>query len=138
MFFSIKTPVYAQQHVSECKWTGFFMAGPKDNPLWRFGRDFFYKYWEENDVLITYLLIDYVIALAYRNFESIHNIIDEGTLYTDQLWTLISKLNEPFNDTDFCKITTALPFHKLSYKRKLIEYENGYLTNYGKIIENFK
>lgn len=120
--------------VSKGAWCGFCIGGT-DITLYNFCYDFFVKYWKENDKLIDYYLIDYVIKLAYNNLEFVKNQIDQNEYNNSNIFKLESIINESYDENMFKELTKENHIHKLSYKIKINEDYNNF---YYKVIKKCK
>ncbi len=136
-FFTIK---YVEQSdkIVNSRWTGFFLYSKKGYNLFKFMNDFFLNYWEKNDYLIEYLLIDFVIALFYEKNEEFRKDLDSIPVNNSHIWCLLRELNKPFIEDDWNKFTIDTKFFKLSYKTSinkgnLMESLNGNKTYWGHI-----
>lgn len=58
---------FESKYVPRGKWRGFFMQARKGYPVFCFMRDFFNEYWINENKLINFFLIDYVLEIAYKN-----------------------------------------------------------------------
>ena len=84
--------------------------------------------------MIDYLLTDYFIELlTIKNtwFNALINKLPENREY----YSLITKLNDEYNNTIYSGIMKASPIQKLTYKGTLKQFNRaGKLTNYGYLI----
>lgn len=81
--------------------------------------------------VFDYLCIDYAIAIAYDNIESIKQDIDEGAIYLPDLYLLQNNLNAPITAELKHHISTYA-FSKLSWKCETKDTdENGNQTVYS-------
>ncbi len=123
-FYTIKHNLYADYHVCQGKWSGFFIAMSKENPLAKFCRDFFFEYWKKYDSLICYLLIDDIISLAYTHFKWAKKLIDDVPVNNRNVFELQSKLNNEYNTDTLDELEKNTFVFKLSYKMH-ITVNNG-------------
>ncbi|MDH6356776.1 capsular polysaccharide synthesis protein [Parabacteroides sp. PF5-9] len=122
-FFSIKHKKKGV-HVSDYRWTSFLLYGEKENLLCYFLRLFFFTYWERECKLITYLMIDYVISIAYDAIPAITKMIDDvpfNNLHHNDLRYLL-KTNEAYNTLLFQELCSETYLHKLTWKRAFEKY----------------
>jgi hypothetical protein len=120
------------------RWTGFLLAGTKQSPLFDFMKNIFYSYWKNQNDLIDYLFIDYVLAIACDKFPSINTMINNVPLDTsDNIHELENNLNSVYSDEIF-KIYTERNFHKLTWKKDFYSYtDNNSLTIYGYLLKTY-
>ena len=86
--FSCKGRTGPGDFYSEYRWTAFCFAGHRGNVTFRFLQAAFDAYWKENPVSIDYLLVDYLICLAYRKNPTAHRLLEElpeNNLHRDDL-----------------------------------------------------
>lgn len=135
-FFTLKT-FNSSEYITLRRWTGFFIGDEKKSILFDFLAEAFRYYWEKENSLIVYLLIDYLIAIAYDNFPQVKNKIDCCSISNINLWELLNNLNEEYKQENWNRITKDTCFFKLSYKSEfnggpLLEMTDAEsLTNYG-------
>lgn len=86
--FSCKGRTGPANFYSDYRWTAFCFAGHRGNVTFRFLQAAFDAYWKENPVSIDYLLVDYLICLAYRKNPTVHKLMEElpeNNLHRDDL-----------------------------------------------------
>lgn len=105
--------------VTEGKWTGFFMGGSADEPLFQFMNSFFLCYWKANSELIDYFLIDYVLRYAYEHrIGSLWNWTKAQTGKDNpKLFDLASLMVKEFDLTVWERLTSDTCVFKLSWKK---------------------
>lgn len=137
-FYTAKKVNFDLLFYSKSRWCSYFLSGSKYFPLFAFARDCFFRYWSQSNVLIDYLLIDYVIGIAYNNFPEIREVFDSIPDNNKERGILMEKINEPYSEKLFQKLSDGETFiSKLSWrygnpKRFTI---NGKTSNYGYLIE---
>lgn len=103
-------------NVSRGRWTGFFIGGPADNPLFRFMDSFFAIYWKTNVELIDYFLIDYALNYAWkRNIGGFHEACIRNEGNQPHLFDL--HLNQSLNSCQWRNLIASTIVFKLSYKK---------------------
>lgn len=121
---------------SNSKWCGWGIGTNKINhPYFVFVSELLYLYWEKEDYLIDYLLIDYLLLLGYLTIPCVKQSIDELPEMNprrNKLWFL---LNTPYDAKQYAEITQNNWLFKLSYKSVLLKYINGQKTYYGQLEE---
>lgn len=115
--FTIKCHEHSE-YLTLKRWTGFLFADQKHSELFGFMSEAFNYYWMREDVLIAYLLIDYIIAIAYNNFSSIREKIDSIPVSNLRLWDMLHNMNQPYDKVVWESIASETVFLKLSYKNK--------------------
>ncbi len=121
--------------VSRGRWCGYFIGG-NNVKLYKFVSDFFSEYWKNENKLIDYLLIDYIIYIAYQNIEDIRYMIDNNEINNKKIYILNKIRNKKYNEKFAKKLLDVNSVHKLNYKKYLdTDKENTY---YAKIIKRKK
>lgn len=105
-------------NVSLGRWTGFFLGSRAGGELARFADAFFARYWEENDQLVDYFLIDYALSYAYdRDIGSFASSCSAARGRQPGLFDLQPLLGEPFDRQVWERLSRGTSVFKLSYKR---------------------
>ena len=67
---------------SYARWGGFIQGSSViHNPLFAFMKDFYNEYWRDFDEIIDYVLMDFMIDIAYDNIPAVKREIDLGGAY---------------------------------------------------------
>lgn len=138
-FYSQKMydPVTWNREACKGRWCGFFMTGYAYNPLFAFVREAFYDWWKRYDDIVDYVLIDYLILLAYKSLPEVKRLIDDVPDNNVDIFELYQKLNEPYSDELYAELTRNNVIHKLTYKMDLKKKtEQGDDTLYGFLIKD--
>lgn len=108
------------QNISANRWTSYFMmAKHPGNVLFCFLDDFWTHYWEQNDRLTEYFMIDYALDLAYRNIPAVRRQLDQVPVNgcgQDPWLLLLRNLSQPYDQDWMKKIQEQNWMQKLSYK----------------------
>lgn len=104
-------------NVSDRRWTGFFIATEPMNPLPVIVDRIFMRYWEKENVLIDYFLIDYAIDLAYKYNATVKEQIDSITENNPQIYNLLPLLPQKYNANEFEALIKDTSVFKLSWKK---------------------
>lgn len=137
-FFSPRAVDWNATAVSKFRWTGYLMGGNKEFPLFQFARDALFEYWENHDLAVDYLLLDYIFNIAYDLIPCVKELIDslpeQNNMDRNEL---IKHLSDPYNEESFqrfCQGNTK--FYKLSWKfgAKDLLTSDGRVTNYGHML----
>lgn len=137
-FFSLKQKETDNGLVSKCRWTGGCMASGKENILYHFMRDAYFSYWEKHNVVIDYLLMDYLIDIAYSNFEVVQSLIDDLEPSCPNLHVMKQIMNDEYNKKTMDHILQENSFLSLSWKKKFYRRtENGNPTYYAFLWTDF-
>lgn len=134
--WSIKRPDYQHASVACGYFAGYSLSCTYVN-RWIFAtiRDFFLQYWQENDMLVDYLLIDYMIVLAQKKDDRIareFSAIEPNNAQCDEL---IKVLNKPYDEALWQEMKKDTFLFKLSWKQEFTEEQDGRETFYAKLIK---
>ncbi len=122
----------AAREACRCSWCGFSMAGPKGNPVFAFMCKAFDAWYEKNDGIIDYVLIDYMLWTGYQFVPAIKQIIDTIPDNNEDIFEMYQVLNQPYSDELLAKLTKRNVMHKLTYKMDLQKTtKDGKMTLYG-------
>lgn len=121
-FWTLKYPGYIwKSDISQGRWACNLLRVPPKSLFARFLMESFWYYWEVNDSLIDYFLIDYVAALAYDTFPEVQKMIDECPVSDTAVFELQKNLNRKFNEKKYRKWTQKASFFKLNWRAEVIE-----------------
>jgi len=126
--------------VREDKWLTFCFYLSRHNILGDFVKTMFFSYLKRKSVFIDYFLFDYFISIAYDILPEVKKMIDSVPKNNPRVHEIYHRLNlnNEYNKISFEDILSDTSFHKLNWKENFYEYtENGKMTNYGFIINNF-
>jgi len=124
----ITTPSYG-------RWAGFIQgAAVLHNPLFTFIKDFYNEYWQEFDEIINYLLLDYLIDLAYDNIADVKKEMNAVPLNNQNVYAILNNLNAPYEKFPYDKILKGNFLNKLSWKVPVLETPN---TVFGEIKKKY-
>lgn len=134
--WSIKRPDYFHASVASGYFAGYSLYCNEDNrKIFAIIRDFFIHYWENNDTMVDYLMVDYMIALVIKNYpyaKKMFGLIPNNNDNCDELFKIMNniyeeeKWNEIKKDTSLFKLTWKYDFkltnnNKETYYSKLIK-----------------
>ncbi|MDL2323342.1 capsular polysaccharide synthesis protein [Bacteroidales bacterium OttesenSCG-928-A17] len=121
-FYSIKTKEHGG-YVSRCRWSVFFLAGWKGNPIFGVALEMFYVYLKNNTNFVDYLMMDYFIDILYKKHKSIKGMIDKVPYNNAEIYSLRDFLCKEFDAANWAKITKRTQIFKLDWRM----YRNGEL-----------
>ena len=109
----ISTPSYG-------RWASFIQGTAiLHNPLFAFEREFLNAYWEEFDSLIDYVLIDYMMDMAYEHIPFARKAFDAVPINNDRAWSMLGTLNLPYAQYPYDKIFKGNFLNKMNWKSQL-------------------
>lgn len=103
-------------YVSECRWAGFCFYMNRAAVLPHMLRSMLYKYWETEDILIDYFMLDYLIDISIKISEEARSEIESIPFNNPALHALCPLLPCKFSQAEFNRITETTSFFKLSWK----------------------
>lgn len=107
----------ATDNVSQGRWTGFILGSRPKGVLCSFSREIFFNYWKQENRLLDYFLIDYVIDTAYQHLSSVKQQLNNISISHTRLFDMEEMLNLSYDEKHFSQLCQQQTFHKLSYKR---------------------
>ena len=133
-FFTIRhQPIVA--YASLGRWTGFALGGHKGCALFAFVLAAYYEYWERQNLVIDYYLMDYLLNLTDRRLPAAHRIIELNTWRGDGIFELASVLNAAHDPEELAKVLVGSVFHKLSWKApQRLKTQDGADTNFAVLL----
>lgn len=137
--WSIKRPDYGHTSVACGNFGGYSMyCNEKNRWMFKVIRDFFLHYWETNDFMVDYLMIDYMIVLAQKNNNEIAKAFDNIKPNNPNCDELCKVLNDEFDEEKWNLILENTNLFKLTWKKDFDEMKNNRKTFYGKIVNHNK
>lgn len=132
--FTIKN-VHMPQYISEGFWCVFFWYMPQGYPLSNFVCDYLYSYWEKQDTLIEYLLVDFVIREFYNKNRKFRVDIENLKSNNPDLYFFQSETSERvFDKYEWEKICKRTQFFKTTWKTEKKREVGGVLTFWGQLL----
>lgn len=116
-FYSIRK--YTDNGFKDCRdWSSYFLACGKNNTYAKIISDYYTWYWCHHDYLIDYFLLDYTIAMLFRNCPPFHADILRMPIDNEHVHDMQRNLNAPYSD-GLWKALCQTRYNKVSYKIKL-------------------
>ena len=134
--WSVKRPDYS--HISAaCGGFATYSLGCSYDNRWVFAtiRDFVLHYWQENDMLIDYLMLDYLIVLAQRKDPRIAELFGSIVPNNPRCDDLGNVLAEPFDVRQWAQLKENTALFKLTWKQQFPRQKDGQSTFFGKLLE---
>ncbi|MGN1369072.1 MAG: capsular polysaccharide synthesis protein [Aristaeellaceae bacterium] len=137
-FYTIHRRQAHNAYIAQARWSTYFLASGKGNPLMRYVFDFLVSYWRGHRKLIDYTILDYAIYMAYDRYAWVHEMIDDVPYNNERARDLIRCLNQPFDEAVYQEMTKDNTIFKLSWKEQYKTEYNGRLTFWGYIVKHRK
>lgn len=118
-FFTIKNKPQNNWYVSNYRWTVGFMACPPHSPILEILKDVFSTYVKNEDFLLDYFLMDYVIAIAYENNNEIKKILDIIPYNNEAFFILGSNKNQVLNTLQNTTLYLLPKYNKSEFEKVL-------------------
>ena len=119
-FFQEKSSFCPFVNPSYGRWATFILgAAVRHNPFFVFMKDFYNEYWKEFDEILDYVLMDFMMDLAYENIPAVRKEFDAVPINNDRAWSLLGTLNLPYNKYPYDKIFKGNFLNKLNWKSQL-------------------
>ena len=135
--WSIKRPDYGHLSVACGNFANYSLACNLDH---RFAfaviRDLLYYYWQHHDMLMDYLLTDYVIVLAQKHYSQIAKAFDAITPNNPRCDDLFKVLGEPYDENIWTDLKKDTSLFKLTWKQMFPKVIDGKKTFYGMLLDN--
>ena len=132
-FYSINSPA---TRAEQFRWTSFFLASRRGDPVCGRMAEFYNEYWRDHDCSITYLLTDCWLNVLYENVPEVRGEIDAYPLSDVDFDALAEIIGEAYDESTFKAAAGKSFFHKLTYKLPYREENEGKLTVWGFIKNN--
>lgn len=133
--WSIKRPDYGHASVACGYFAGYSMACNENNrKAFITIRDFFLYYWKNNNIMIDYLIIDYMIVLAQKYDNSISKNFQKIKPNNPNCDELLKVLNYPFDIEKWNEIKEETALFKLSWKQEYFQENCGKPTFFSYLI----
>lgn len=134
--FSIKRPDYFHASVAGGMFANYSLGCDNEHRrVFATIRDYFLKYWEEEQFLVDYLLTDYLIVLAQRHDSYIDQAFKQIKPNNPMCDELFKVLDEPYDALKWKALTKDTDLFKLTWKQQFKTSSNHQDTFLGKIFK---
>ncbi len=121
-FYTLKYPVSIwKSDISRGRWSCNLLKVYPGSIFARILMESFWYYWEVNDSMIDYFLIDYVATLAYDMFPAVQSMIEKCPISSSTVFELQKNLCRKFDAEKYKKWTQESTFFKLNWRTELEE-----------------
>lgn len=124
-------PIF-EADVTKGRWSGNLWYAPKGRKLFRFLMESLWYYWEVENELVDYFLIDYIIAAAVEEFADVREELEQCAYSNANVFYLHSVLNRRYDPDILQTMEREGTFYKLN-RQAMYRTENmaGEKTVYG-------
>lgn len=120
--FTCKSPEQICGYISRYRWTSFCFGGYRNGPLFEFMSEALAAFWLKNGRSIDYLLVDYLIEVAYSEIPVIRALLDSVPCNNPHRDDLQAAMNEALPGTAFDSIIQPdTVLYKLSWRETYAE-----------------
>ena len=98
-------------------------------------RDTLLEYWKRHDILIDYLILDYLIDYVIRNNSAVRQCFNAILPNNPQSDELVKILNQPYDEAIWNEMTKETYLFILSWKQNYVMEADGRETFYAKLIK---
>lgn len=132
-FFSQHTKWQKTCFVQHNLYHGFIIGSRPHAKLVSFAKEMFLEYWKAHNTLVDYLMIDYILMIAYQEFPDIKKEIDSLPWSSERLYDLVHLLNEPYDEIEAKSLFSDCIFSKLDWHKKYKMKAKGKQTYFSYI-----
>lgn len=120
--FTLKSPYAPNGYLSKGRWTSFCIGGWKKEAFFCFFKEALEVYWKDEEISIDYLLVDYIIEIAYSNLPQVKRKMDEIPINNIHRDELQAAMNHRLPAEEFWNIIQDdTVFYKLSWRETYSE-----------------
>lgn len=132
-FFSRKRPLdpTIRDFVPDGKWAAYLLASKPHNVVTSLEYQLFLQYWEKENHLVDYYLVDYIMDYLYRHHTLCKEQIDAVPFNNQDIFYIVNHLNEKADDKQFDKVVASNLFQKMSWR---VTPNNNPDTYYARLI----
>lgn len=125
--------------IPRSRWTpSLWYVKDKGHPLFAYLTRALMHYWEYEDELVHYFLIDYLIDLGIRSLLPVQEAISACLVSPDTLYNFQIQRNQAYRPAQWKKIEAASYFYKCNRRENYLPFQaNGQLTNYGYFLSKY-
>lgn len=133
-----KKPVWVSD-ITGGRWSGNFWYSLRGQKLFQFLMESFWYYWEVEDEMADYFLIDYFIAIAVEEFPDIGEQLQRCGFYQGDVFGLAKWMNRKVRPEYEGRIHKESGFYKLNRRENYVKTNvAGEQTVYGYLLEKME
>lgn len=134
--WSIKRPDYFHASVAAGYFANYSLGCDSDHRwIFKIILDFVLEYWKNNNIMIDYLFLDYLIVLVQKKDSRIADEFQKIKPNNPECDELFKILNEEYNEDKWNELKKGTRLFKLTWKQSFAKEKNGKKTFYGKLCE---
>lgn len=129
-----RKPIW-EADITKGRWSGNLWHTSSGKKLFQFLMESFWYYWETEETLADYFLIDYIIAVALEEFADVRNELEQCGYSKESVFELHRQMNLRYSPERMERIREENTFYKLNCKADYREANMaGEETIYGHIV----
>ncbi len=119
------------------RWTTFLIFAKENNELIKKVLKYHYCYWNSHNILLDYVMFDYIINYVIEYDGICRNQIESIPINNTSVFKLCDQLNEEYTGWDNLGLDNDTIFFKLSWKEKFKKTIAGKSTVYSKLLHMY-
>lgn len=134
--WSVKRPDYFHASVASGYFAGYsWCCNAEHRWIFAIFRDFFLNYWKTNDMMVDYLMVDYMVALARKCDWQIEEVLKKIKPNNSRCDDLYKVLGCVYDEALWKEMQAETSLFKLSWKYVYPMEKDGKPTFYAKLID---
>lgn len=134
--WTVKRPGYGHLSVSGGRFvTGSVGCNLENRWIFAVFRDFLLQYWKKNDLLLDYLVFDYLIDLAMRKDAQLAHCFESIAPNNPNSDELLKIMGQPYDEALWNRVRKDTGLYYLSWKRQFPLVVNGDDTFFGMLMK---
>lgn len=129
--FTLRQNIKSESLVSQYRWVGGCIACGNNNFTFHFLSECLFFYWKQNENLIVYFILDYLIEISYNSYNTAKINFDEQPFTSPDLHIMKSIFNEPYDLTTVDALIKNNPYLSLTWRRSFNKFDGNVMTIYG-------
>lgn len=128
-------PIWSSD-ITEGRWSSNFWIVTKEHKLFRFLMESLWYYWEQEERVVDYFFMDYILAVSVEEFSDIKEQLEQCGFYQGNVFSLKKWMNRKFKPEYREKIEKASGFYKLNRREHYSKVNiAGEQTVYGYLLQ---
>ena len=137
VFFSRKSDKSGVEFASKGRWAGYFMGtSVKHSLLFDYLKEAYILFWDKHKTIVDYFLLDYLILIAYNEFEPVRCLIDSVPVNNLNIKRLHQILNKKYDKDEWTQLKEDTLLFKLSWKESYSRTIEGKETYYSMVVSS--
>lgn len=122
VFYTLKYPYSIwKSDITQGRWSCNFLKVPQKDFFARFIMESLWYYWEVNDSLVDYFLIDYLAALAYDMLPGVRTEMDDVVQSDPAVFEMQKNINRKYDAAKYREWMSKTSVFKLNWRTEINE-----------------